>query len=405
MAKKRQKKKLRVAFRKNRGKKKRDNKLTREVREQGVEEHDFQTGERISGKGDLTRHRTIIGDDETGEALRAVDESKCLVGRVISAIGQNSHVQAENGKYYTCTVRRVLRTMASDARNVVVTGDNVLFSPLDDETGVIERVNPRHGTVSREAGGREHMIVSNVDQVIIVVSALAPPFKPNLVDRFLISAEKGDVEAIVCINKIDLLKNPAELQPWVGLYSQLGYTTLLTSVENGTGIDHLRAHLAGKESVFTGQSGVGKSSLHNAIQPKLELQTNVVSNWTNKGKHTTRRATLIELQPSEQFPQAGWVVDTPGIRQFELWNVDSAEVEAYFLEFRPFITRCKFPDCSHTHENNCGVKEATSRGLITESRYESYLKIVIGDRDDAKKASMREFGGQDLGSQEFDSEL
>ena len=137
-------------------------------------------------------------------------------------------------------------------------------------------------------------------------------------------------------------------------------------------MDRLRAFLKGKGSVFTGQSGVGKSSLLNAIQPGLVLDTGEVSGWSQKGKHTTRRAELISLE------SGGWVVDTPGIRQMSLWDVIPEEVEGYFLEFHPFVGYCRFPDCSHTHEKNCRVKQAVESGLITRARYLSYLRIMTG---------------------------
>jgi ribosome biogenesis GTPase len=165
----------------------------------------------------------------------------------------------------------------------------------------------------------------------------------------------------------------AAVQPVVGLYSQLGYRVLLTSATSGRGIEALRELLTGRETVLSGQSGVGKSSLLNALQPGLELPVAEVVEETQKGRHTTSTARLIRLE------FGGWVVDTPGIRQFELWDVIPEEVEGFFIEFRPFIARCKFPDCSHTHEDACAVKEAVAENLIAETRYESYLRIYEGD--------------------------
>ncbi len=375
--------KRRVQFRKNREKKTRRNDLTRDAlkaadNEAGVD--DLAAEERLSGKGDLTRHRTVIGvvEDENGHLIREIDESQCLDGRVITAVGLNSIVQSDDGTQYECTVRRVVRTISRDARNAVTTGDRVKFQPTGQtlpsgmEQGVIERVEPRHGVLSRESGNREHVIIANIDTAVIVASAADPPLKPNLIDRFLVSAEKGGVSAIICINKADLA-DPVELQPTVGLYASLGYDVVLTSAETGMGVSRLQGLLAGKQSVFTGQSGVGKSSLLNRVEPSWELQTGAVSGWSQKGTHTTRRATLLELK------SGGWVADTPGIRQFDLWDVAKEEVEAYFIEFRPFVTRCHFPDCTHTHENRCGIKLGVQEQLISSSRYESYLRIFQGD--------------------------
>lgn len=365
-------KKVRVAFRKNRQKKARaKNDLTRELNHREIDEDQITQAEPISGKGDLTRHRTIIAEeDATSDAiLREVDESKCIAGRVLSAVGLNSVVAADYGRRYECTVRRVVRTLARDERNPVVTGDRVLFQPTDDQTGVIERVEPRATTVSRGSRGKEHVIAANVDQVLIVVSAREPMLKPGLIDRFLVSAEKGGVRSIICINKVDLA-DPVKLQRLAGLYGRLGYDVVLASATEGTGLVRLRHLLTGCQTAVTGQSGVGKSSLLNALQPELGLETRPVSEATEKGKHTTRRAMLLELD------FGGWVVDTPGFRQFGLWDVAPEEMEAYFIEFRPFVTLCKFPDCSHTHEESCGVKRAVEADLIATHRYESYLHLL-----------------------------
>ncbi len=368
------KSKVRVDFRKNREVRPRDQNLTRELNGDELA-GDLDGSERISGKGNVARRRTIIGAEVVGDqVIREVDESACLPGRVLSATGLNSVVEGPERRKYECTIRRVLRTMARDARNAVVAGDRVLFRQEgDDYQGVIERVEPRTGVLSRGSQRREHIIVSNVDQVVIVVSAFDPPLKPSLVDRFLVSAEKGGVRSIVCINKIDLV-DPAELQPIIGIYGRLGYDVVLTSTMDGRGISRLRDLMAGCESVFSGQSGVGKSSLLNAVQPSLSLPTSAVSGWTGKGKHTTRRAILMPLEVG------GWVADTPGVRQFELWDVIPDEVEGYFIEFRPFVTQCRFPNCSHTHEHSCGVKDAVDRDLISILRYDSYLRIMGVER-------------------------
>ena len=177
---------------------------------------------------------------------------------------------------------------------------------------------------------------------------------------------------ILCINKSDLV-DAIRLQPILGMYARLGYEVILTSAATSTGIEELQRLLRGRETVTAGQSGVGKSSLLNAVQPNLRLETDTVSNWTRKGRHTTRMAVLHQLE------FGGWVVDTPGIRQMQLWDVRPEEVEGFFIEFRPFVPRCRFPDCSHTHESGCAVKQAVDRDLISPVRYASYLKIMAGE--------------------------
>ena len=360
--------KVRVAFRRNRRKRARRRNLTRDVLENETASADELTGERVTGKGSLTRYRTIITNGDSDEPLREVDAAGTVEGRVLSAVGQRCLVQDDSGVCCDCTVRRVVRTLLRNHRNAVVTGDRVRFTRAGDDQGVIERVEPRHGVLSRKSGQHEHIIVSNVDQVLILASAAAPPLKTNLIDRFLASSENGGVRAIVCINKCDLV-DLADLQPVMGLYGQLGYDVVATSALDGTGQDRLRGLLAGQETVLAGQSGVGKSSLLNAVQPELQLRTSDVSRGTGKGRHTTRRSSMIPLD------SGGWVVDTPGIRQFQLWDVEPEEVEGFFVEFRPFVTLCRFPDCTHTHENDCGVKNAVAAGFISARRYESYLRM------------------------------
>tara|TARA_B100000029_G_scaffold464377_1_gene498298 strand:- start:1240 stop:2370 length:1131 start_codon:yes stop_codon:yes gene_type:complete len=365
------KRKVRVALKKNRGKRARRGNLTQQARTDPERIEDIAAGERVSGKGDTSRYRTVIAaETEEGDLQIDVDLSTCHAGRVLSAIGQMSRVQLDDGRELECTVRQIVRSLARDQRNAVVTGDRVLVGDVDAETGVIERVEPRHGVLSRSSRHRAHVIVSNVDQLMVVVPA--DDLKPVLVDRFLVSAEQGEIAAVLCINKIDLL-DPAELVGWTGLYARLGYEVVLTSAETGAGISRLRQLLAERETVFAGQSGVGKSSLLNSIQPGLRLLTGEISSSTGKGRHVTRRTQLIELDGG------GYVVDTPGIRQLALWDLIPEEIEGFFVEFRPFVALCHFPDCSHTHEEGCAVKRAVETELIHESRYASYLRIHAGE--------------------------
>jgi ribosome biogenesis GTPase len=377
------KKKVRVAFKKNRQKRTRANDLTRRYHANDLSGPDPASAERVRAKGDLSRHRTIVTDlgdgpqtppaeESSGDAAsqRAVDLSECLAGRVVRVHGLISVVEADDGREFPCHVRRLLKTLAIDARNVVTVGDRVWFRPggAGGEEGLIERVEPRHGTIARGYRRHKHVLVANVDQVLIVSALAEPGLKLALVDRYLISAEIGGVRPVIVLNKADLV-DPALYQWVIGLYSQLGYETLLTSAADGRGLDRLRALVAHGTTAFSGQSGVGKSSLLNAIQPGLNLRVRAVSDWTFKGKHTTTTAELIRLD------HGGYVVDTPGLRQFELWGVVPSELSGHFVEFRPYLSLCKFPDCSHTHETDCAVKDALYHGQIHPGRYESYLKL------------------------------
>lgn len=377
------KKKVRVAFKKNRQKRTRANDLTRRYRQDDLARAEPTSTERVRAKGELSRHRTIVMDEGAtsatnpeeaagadSSALRAVDLSACVPGRVVRVHGLLSIVETEDGRTSPCHVRRLLKTLAIDGRNVVAVGDRVLFRPggAAGEEGLIERVEPRRGTITRGYRRREHIIAANVDQVLIVSAFEEPGLKLPLVDRYLISAETGGVRPIIVLNKADLV-DLAVYQWVVGLYTQLGYETLVTSAATGQGIPRLKQILAEGTTAFSGQSGVGKSSLLNAIQPGLALRVREVSDWTSKGKHTTTTAELIRLESGSH------VVDTPGLRQFELWGVDPGEVEAHFVEFRPYIPLCKYPNCSHTHEDQCAVKDAVHWGQIHFGRYESYLKV------------------------------
>jgi ribosome biogenesis GTPase len=370
------KRKVRTDFRKNREARAREKRLI-ELADEDSPLADLPLEERVSGKGEITRRRTIAGaqiveDDAGVVVLPQVDRSVCRLGRVLRVQGLLSAVRDEQGIVYQCATRRLLKTLATDKRHVVAAGDIVWFRPEGEREGIIERVEPRHGVVSRASRGRQHVLVANVDQLIIVSSAAEPRLKPNLIDRLLVTAEKGGIRPIICINKIDLVA-PADLMPLVGVYAQLGYEVLLVSAVTGLGIDRLREQLAGEESVVTGQSGVGKSSLLNAVEPGLQLRVQAVSEETQKGRHTTTTAELIPLSIG------GYVVDTPGIRQFQLWDVIPEEVANYFRDLRPFVSRCRFPDCTHTHEDHCAVKDAVADGWIDARRYESYVQIRHGD--------------------------
>ncbi len=371
MAKKKKKRKIRANFRKNRSSRARDGDFTKMDLSDDRADDAIQ-GERISGKGALTRKRTIAAEittDASGERIQLeVDEANCLKGHVLSVHGLASHVRMKDGRLLKCATRRLLKTLTTDQRNVVATGDHVLVRQANETEGIIERVEPRYGCLSRTSRGRQHVIVANVDQFLIIMSAAEPGIKPHLIDRMLVTAEKSRIRPIVCINKVDLV-NPADLQPLIGVYGQLGYQVILTSAETGEGVASLREMVTGKQSAVAGQSGVGKSSLLNAIQPGLELAVKTVSAENEKGRHTTTAAILIPLE------SGGFIVDTPGIRTFQLWDIIPEEVAGFFRDIRPFVSLCKYPDCTHSHETECAVKDAVADGKLDARRYESYCQM------------------------------
>ncbi len=385
MAKKKAARKVRVRFRHNRQARRRDDDWTRRYNADEPALDDTARTESVRAKGDLSRKRTIIVD---GDDLPAVDEAAWQSGIVVKVHGLICYVHTPEGAAWECTIRRVLRTMLIESRSPVSVGDKIWFSDQSEthdgaNIGVIERVAPRTSNLSRrDRRKREHTIVANADQLLAVVSIAEPRLRPHLVDRYIVSALKGNLRPILCFNKIDLLQDELtadqEELPGHALavhevieeFRLLGYPCLCTSATRAIGIEELRDTLAGHRTVLSGQSGVGKSSLLNAVQPDLQLRTQDVSSETQKGRHTT---TLAELLPLDV---GGYVVDTPGIRSFDLWSVEPGELEAHFVEFLPFIPQCRFKDCLHQGSEGCAVEAAVENGHISERRYFSYLKML-----------------------------
>ena len=355
--------KVRIDFRKNRSVRRRGGDLTRSVETHHDHGDEHLAAERISGKGDLTRRRTVRAaapPDGSVDGLAVMPEvAGCWRGQVLNVHGLETFVAAPDGSVVRCTLRRLLRSVATDQRHPVAAGDWVRVGD-----GVIHSVEPRRNSLSRDSRGRRHVIVANVDQVVIVGSAALPDFKPALVDRLIVAAETAGIRPLVCINKVDLV-DPATLVPMAGVYARMGYAVILCSTTTRLGIDRLAAELAGRVTAVVGQSGVGKSSLINALDPGLALPVAEVSRDNEKGRHTTTTARLLRHR------LGGWFVDTPGVRQFALWRMVPAEAPAAFRDLRPLGNLCRYPDCSHAHETDCAVKDAVADGLLDTRRWES----------------------------------
>ncbi|MEW6065933.1 GTPase A [Desulforamulus profundi] len=279
-------------------------------------------------------------------------------GVLIRAYGGFYYVK-KGDEIWECTLRGKFRLGKGSAALV---GDRVRVTPVRGNTGRIDEVLPRKTELFRPP-------VANIDQAVIVFAVQNPEPNLPLLDRFLVLAENAGVSPVVCLNKADLMSGRREHE-WLRLYRKIGYPTVVTSTKTGDGIDELRQLLVGKTSVFAGPSGVGKSSLLNAVQPGLELKTGEISSKLKRGKHTTRHVELLPLAAG------GFVVDSPGFSSLDLPEMEREELGYYFPEFAGFTADCKFNGCLHHHEPHCAVKKAVERGFVDKERYQNYLTFL-----------------------------
>ncbi len=298
---------------------------------------------------------------------------KLVKGRICE-IKSNYHylVEAE-GKYYTASLSGRLKQFRYGSKALSAVGDYVELDLSNAPVYRIENVLPRSCTLSRYAGGsfqKEIILAANIDQVIITSSWRLPMIKPGLIDRYLCIAALEGISPVIVINKTDLCEDRAELEEAISYYRQAGFRLLCTSVVSGEGMEELRDVLRDKDSVFSGQSGTGKSSLINWLEPELSLPTAEVSNFNEKGKHTTTQALLIP------WSFGGHLLDTPGIKTVNLHSDAKAMIPAIFPGFAPLQANCRFRDCTHTHEENCAVLAALEQDLIPIQRYDSYVRIL-----------------------------
>jgi ribosome biogenesis GTPase len=293
-----------------------------------------------------------------------------VIGRVVRTDAKVCHVELD-GRVLVCAPRGKLFEMRGPQKNPVALGDLVRVDPSSDPAG-LEEVLPRRNRLGRTASShdpREQVLIANVDRLLVVGSISNPLFSSTRTDRILAAASWYEVPAVIVLNKLDLDQRSAapEIR---ATYERAGFEVLETSAKLGTGIDALRAVLRDKVSAFYGASGVGKSSLLNAVQPGLALRVGKISKYWDGGRHTTSFAQLHALDGG------GWVADTPGLRTFRLHQADASALRGMFVEFARFHGACRFPDCTHDHEPGCGVFAAVERGEIAASRFASYVEML-----------------------------
>lgn len=317
-----------------------------------------------------------LGAPRQGQLVNADAEHEAIV---IQTGGPDILVQDEE----TVKLVRPRRSTTTENRDatLIAIGDIVRYQDMGEDEGVITHVFERESFLLRTSirdAEYAQVLVANVDQVIITVAATDELLRPGLIDRYLVAAAMGGLDAHICINKIDLPDEEDRefVEDIAAMYRDLDYTVVLTSCVSGEGIDELQALLHEKLSVLSGHSGVGKTSLLNLILPDLDEKTAELSDQSQRGMHTTTRSTLYEL------PEGGFIADTPGIREFGLFQFDADDLHTYFPEFLRHADDCRFPSCTHTHEPACAVKDAVEREEIHPLRYRNYLQILESEEDD-----------------------
>ena len=305
-----------------------------------------------------------------------------MTARVYKSTGSWYLVKDETGKFFQARIKGEFKIGDITSTNPIAVGDIVDFDTENEleDTVMISGIHDRKNYINRRSPANKrlhHIIASNIDQSLLVATLRDPRTSQGFIDRFLVACESFHVPAIVVINKADLFREKEKNQfaAWQEMYEEIGYRVLLTSTQSEEGIEALRALLKDKTTLMSGHSGVGKSTLINALLPDLGLKTQEVSGWSGKGMHTTTFAEMYDL------PFGGSIIDTPGMREFGLVDISKQELSHYYPEMRRILHLCQFNNCQHTNEPGCAVKEAVEQELISVDRYISYCTILDSIED------------------------
>jgi len=304
-----------------------------------------------------------------------------MTGLIYKSTGSWYTVKTLNGKVYECRIKGKFRLKGIKSTNPISVGDNVDFeleTKNNSETGIINHIHERKNYIVRKSvnlSKQTHIIASNIDVVFLLITIDNPPTSTSFIDRFLVTAEAYSIKAILLFNKIDIYDKDSllEVKYLVNLYKNIGYECIEVSAKTGKNVDKVKQLMEGKVSMFAGHSGVGKSTLVNAIEPDLDLKTKEISIQHNQGQHTTTFAEMFDLSFDAK------IIDTPGIKGFGIVDMDKEEVGGYFPEFFKLKQDCKFNNCLHVEEPKCAVKDALEKDEISYSRYKSYLQILEGE--------------------------
>ncbi len=302
-----------------------------------------------------------------------------MEGIVTRSTGSWYRVLTDDGQYVECRLRGKLKIAGSKATNPLAVGDRVIFYPEDKSTrGIIEGITERKNYIIRKAtrlSRQTHVIAANLDQAVIIVTLALPRTSTGFIDRFLVTCEAYSIPAAIVFNKLDLLnttEKQTQLDTLTKIYTETGYPCLAVSATDRINIDAFNKLLKDKISLLAGHSGVGKSALINVIEPGLNLKVQEISMAHKKGKHTTTFAEMFRLS------NGGFIIDTPGIKEFGLVDFEAWELCHYFPEMRVFFNQCRYDNCTHYNEPGCRVKEEVNKGTITIHRYENYLNMLLG---------------------------